>query len=138
MTRRLRIPPGIQRTDTDLEAATTTATSQSSSSSSDDEDDPERRPPLAGIHGKRERNLVRALSHMSGLQNFTWSCNHSPVSADDLWSALAKCRDLQGVEIADNLIFSAPAGAAVVATGHDANAEEGDENTTANSAVVVI
>lgn len=78
------IPPGILTSDTDLE-------------SSDDE---------LGLHAKQERFLVSALAKMSALRSFSWSCNHSPISIDNVWPTLLKCHSLNAVEINDNLIFS--------------------------------
>jgi hypothetical protein len=78
------IPPGILTSDTDLE-------------STDDE---------FGIHAKQERYLVSALTKMSALRSFSWSCNHSPISIDNVWPTLLKCHSLNKVVINDNLIFS--------------------------------
>lgn len=77
------VPSGILMTDTDLE-------------STDDE---------LGLHAKQERFLVAALTKMSSLSTFTWSCNHSPISIDNVWPTLLKCRSLGGVHIKDNMIF---------------------------------
>ncbi|KAI0945116.1 hypothetical protein AcV7_001744 [Taiwanofungus camphoratus] len=77
------IPSGIMTTDTDLE-------------STDDELD---------MHVKQERFLVSALSRMSALDSFTWSCNHSPISIDHVWPTLLKCQTLRRVEINDNMVF---------------------------------
>ena len=79
------IPVGILTSDTDLE-------------STDDE---------LNMHAKQERFLVSALNRMTAIRSFTWSCNHSPISIDNVWPALLKCQSLQGVEINDNLIFGA-------------------------------
>lgn len=60
-----------------------------------------------GMHAKQERVLVAALAKMSNLQSFTWSCNHSPISIDDLWPTLLhKCPSLKELDIRDNLVFS--------------------------------
>lgn len=60
-----------------------------------------------GMHAKQERTLVAAIGRMSGLQSFTWSCNHSPISIDDLWpTLLTKCPALCELDIRDNLVFS--------------------------------
>ncbi|KAG5650139.1 hypothetical protein H0H81_000554 [Sphagnurus paluster] len=80
------IPPGILMSDTDLE-------------STDDE---------LGLHDKQERYLVSALTKMTALTSFAWSCNHSPISIDNVWPTLLKCHSLQQVEINDNLVFSNP------------------------------
>ncbi|KAF8056571.1 hypothetical protein FPV67DRAFT_1566298 [Lyophyllum atratum] len=81
------VPPGILASDTDLE-------------STDDE---------LGLHDKQERYLVSAMTKMSALSSFAWSCNHSPISIDNVWPTLLKCQSLQEVEINDNLVFSGPA-----------------------------
>jgi hypothetical protein len=78
------IPPGILISDTDLE-------------STDDE---------LTLHTKQERYLVSALSKMTALQVFVWSCNHSPMSIDNIWPTFLKCHSLKEVEINDNLIFN--------------------------------
>lgn len=78
------IPSDIMATDTDLE-------------SSDDE---------LGLHAKHERYLVAALGRMPTLQSFTWSCNHSPISMENLWPLLLKCQSLNHIEINDNLLFA--------------------------------
>jgi len=79
------IPVGILVSDTDLE-------------STDDE---------LGMHAKQERFLVSALNRMTTLKSLSWSCNHSPISIDNVWPTLLKCQSLQEVEINDNLIFGA-------------------------------
>ncbi|RDB18635.1 hypothetical protein Hypma_014654 [Hypsizygus marmoreus] len=81
------VPPGILQSETDLE-------------STDDE---------LGLHDKQERYLVSALTKMTALSSFAWSCNHSPISVDNVWPTLLKCHTLQEVEINDNLVFCAPA-----------------------------
>ncbi|EKM56288.1 uncharacterized protein PHACADRAFT_253334 [Phanerochaete carnosa HHB-10118-sp] len=78
------LPSGISTTDTDLE-------------STDDE---------LGLHVKHERFLVSALTRMTTLRSFTWSCNHSPISMEQVWPALLKCRTLSHIEINDNLLFA--------------------------------
>ncbi|KAJ6491610.1 hypothetical protein C8R47DRAFT_1319411 [Mycena vitilis] len=57
----LLIPSDILNTDTDMD-------------STDDE---------LGMHQKQERFLVGALGKMTSLANFTWACNHSPISIDN-------------------------------------------------------
>lgn len=79
------IPMGILTSDTDLE-------------STDDE---------LGLHSKQERFLVSALNRMTALQYFAWSCNHSPMSIENVWPTLLKCQSLHEVEINDNLVFGA-------------------------------
>ncbi|KAJ7125374.1 hypothetical protein C8R44DRAFT_703623 [Mycena epipterygia] len=80
----LLIPSDILNSDTDME-------------STDDE---------LGMHQKQERFLVGALGKMSSLASFTWACNHSPISIDNVWPTLLKCHSLQEVNINDNLAFS--------------------------------
>ncbi|KAJ7647760.1 hypothetical protein FB45DRAFT_987383 [Roridomyces roridus] len=80
----LRIPGDILTTDTDMD-------------STDDE---------LGMHQKQERFLISALGKMTSLTSFTWSCNHSPISIDNIWPTLLKCTSLQEVDISDNLAFS--------------------------------
>ncbi|KAI0695039.1 hypothetical protein BC835DRAFT_1273840 [Cytidiella melzeri] len=79
------LPTDILGTDTDLE-------------STDDE---------LGLHSKQERFLSSALARMSTLRSFTWSCNHSPISIDNVWPSLLKCQSLDQIDINDNLIFNA-------------------------------
>ncbi|PBK86263.1 hypothetical protein ARMGADRAFT_1055330 [Armillaria gallica] len=84
----LRIPGGIVGTDTDLE-------------STDDE---------LAMHEKQERYLVSALTKMTALNTFVWSCNHSPISIDNVWPTLLKCHSLSEVEIHDNMVFGPTSG----------------------------
>ncbi|KAK0442605.1 hypothetical protein EV421DRAFT_1890925 [Armillaria borealis] len=84
----LRIPGGIVGTDTDLE-------------STDDE---------LAMHEKQERYLVSALTKMTALNSFVWSCNHSPISIDNVWPTLLKCHSLSEVEIHDNMVFGPTSG----------------------------
>ncbi|KAG6860549.1 hypothetical protein C0995_009943 [Termitomyces sp. Mi166 len=62
------VPSSILPSDTDLE-------------STDDE---------LGLHDKQERYLVSALAKMIALASFSWSCNHSPISIDNVWPALLR------------------------------------------------
>ncbi|KAF8877408.1 hypothetical protein BD779DRAFT_1448574 [Infundibulicybe gibba] len=78
------VPTGIMATDTDLE-------------STDDE---------LGLHDKHERYLVAALTKTTALTSFAWSCNHSPISIDNIWPTLLKCGSLREVDISDNLVFA--------------------------------
>ena len=78
------IPSDIMTTDTDLE-------------STDDE---------LGLHVKHERYLISALGRMTTLRSFTWSCNHSPISMENVWPILLKCQSLNHIEINDNLLFT--------------------------------
>ncbi|KAJ7503195.1 hypothetical protein B0H11DRAFT_1711786 [Mycena galericulata] len=80
----LLIPSDILNSDTDMD-------------STDDE---------LGMHEKQERFLVGALGKMTSLASFTWACNHSPISIDNVWPTLLKCHTLQEVDISDNLAFS--------------------------------
>ncbi|KIJ64613.1 hypothetical protein HYDPIDRAFT_90053 [Hydnomerulius pinastri MD-312] len=79
----LAVPSDIMTTDTDLE-------------SSDDE---------LTMHSKQERHVVSALTKMTALRSFNWSCNHSPLSIDSIWATLLKCQSISEVIISDNLIF---------------------------------
>ncbi|KAG6370560.1 hypothetical protein JVT61DRAFT_11354 [Boletus reticuloceps] len=79
----LVLPPDIMNTDTDVE-------------SSDDE---------LVLHSKQERLLTSALTKMTGLRSFRWSCNHSMISMDNVWAALMKCQTLSQVTISDNVVF---------------------------------
>ncbi|KAG6834085.1 hypothetical protein H0H93_012057, partial [Arthromyces matolae] len=78
------VPSGILNSDTDLE-------------STDDE---------LGLHDKQEKYLVAALSKMTDLGSFFWSCNHSPISIDNVWPTLTRCQSLKEIDISDNLVFS--------------------------------
>jgi hypothetical protein len=80
----LLIPSDILNSDTDMD-------------STDDE---------LGMHEKQERFLVGALGKMTSLNSFTWACNHSPISIDNIWPTLLKCHSLKEVDISDNLAFS--------------------------------
>ncbi|KAL5521723.1 hypothetical protein ACEPAF_2471 [Sanghuangporus sanghuang] len=79
-----RIPSDILASDTELE-------------SSDDE---------LGLHHKQGRLFSSALSKMTRLTTFVWSCNHSLISLDKIWSTLLKCQSLKMIEVNDNLVFS--------------------------------
>ena len=78
------VVPHILTSDTDLE-------------STDDE---------LGLHDKQERYFVSALTKMTALVSFSWSCNHSPISIDNVWPTLLRCHSLCQVEINDNLVFT--------------------------------
>ncbi|KAH9932343.1 uncharacterized protein B0H18DRAFT_987658 [Fomitopsis serialis] len=78
------VPSDILTSDTDLE-------------STDDE---------LGMHDKQERILVSALTRMTALESFVWSCSHSPISIDLVWPTLRKCQALKNVQINDNLVFA--------------------------------
>ena len=84
--RRVTIPKNIilQR-DTDLE-------------STDDE---------LSMHVKQEKYLAAALVRMTGLKEFQWSCNHSPISIAHVWPTLMmRAVNLQVMDIYDNLVFA--------------------------------
>ena len=79
------VPRGILQGDTDLE-------------STDDE---------LSMHAKQERFLAAALVRMTGLKEFKWSCNHSPISIAHIWPTLMmRAVNLNSMDIRDNLIFS--------------------------------
>ncbi|KAJ7072852.1 hypothetical protein C8F01DRAFT_1105466 [Mycena amicta] len=80
----LLVPGDMMGTDTDMD-------------STDDE---------LGMHQKQERFLIKALSKMSSLKSFTWSCTHSPISIDNVWPTLLKCHSLEEVNVSDNLLFA--------------------------------
>ncbi|KAJ7198492.1 hypothetical protein GGX14DRAFT_503631 [Mycena pura] len=80
----LLVPGDILGSDTDMD-------------STDDE---------LGMHDKQERFLIGALGKMTSLTSFSWACNHSPISIDNVWPTLLKCYSLREVDISDNLIFS--------------------------------
>ena len=82
--RGILIPRSISRTDTDLE-------------STDDE---------LRMHSKQERFLAAALLRMTGLKDFKWSSNHSPISIANVWPTLmTRATSLRSIEICDNLVF---------------------------------
>lgn len=79
------VPKGIMQGDTDLE-------------STDDE---------LTMHSKQERFLASALTKMTGLKEFKWSCNHSPISIANVWLTLMiRAANLKSINICDNLIFA--------------------------------
>lgn len=78
------IPSDILASDTELE-------------SSDDE---------LTMHAKQGRLFASALSKMTRLTAFVWSCNHSLISLHSIWPTILKCQSLRAVEIHDNLVFS--------------------------------
>ncbi|KAG2002208.1 hypothetical protein CC2G_004419 [Coprinopsis cinerea AmutBmut pab1-1] len=84
------LPRGINLRDTDLDST----------------DDELRH---RGIHGKQEKYLLSALQRMTGLKEFKWACNHSPISMSMIWETLmerAGCT-LERMEICNNLVFTA-------------------------------
>ncbi|KAF8156578.1 hypothetical protein B0H34DRAFT_467042 [Crassisporium funariophilum] len=81
----IMVPRGILQGDTDLE-------------STDDE---------LSMHLKQERFLAAALVRMTGLRDFKWSCNHSPISIAHVWPTLmTRAAHLKSMEICDNLVFA--------------------------------
>jgi len=79
------VPRGILQGDTDLE-------------STDDE---------LSMHAKQERFLAAALVRMTGLKEFKWSCNHSPISIAHIWPTLMmRAVNLNLMQICDNLVFA--------------------------------
>ena len=58
------------------------------------------------MHFKQERYLAGALIQMTGLKEFKWSCNHSPISIAHVWPTLmARASNLKTLEICNNLLF---------------------------------
>ncbi|OBZ77674.1 hypothetical protein A0H81_02726 [Grifola frondosa] len=43
---------------------------------------------------------------MTALDSVIWSCNHSPISIDNVWPTLPRCQSLKEVQITDNLVFA--------------------------------
>jgi hypothetical protein len=83
--RAMAIPKNILQGDTDLE-------------STDDE---------LSMHVKQEKYLAAALVRMTGLREFQWSCNHSPISIAHVWPTLMmRAANLQAMDIYDNLVFA--------------------------------
>jgi hypothetical protein len=59
------------------------------------------------MHAKQERFLAAALVRMTGLKEFKWSCNHSPISIAHIWPTLMmRAVNLNLMDICDNLIFA--------------------------------
>ena len=83
--RGIAIPKNILQRDTDLE-------------STDDE---------LSMHVKQEKYLAAALVRMTGLREFQWSCNHSPISIAHVWPTLMmRAANLRVMDIYDNLVFA--------------------------------
>ena len=83
--RAMAIPKNIPQGDTDLECT-------------DDE---------LSMHVKQEKYLAAALVRMTGLREFQWSCNHSPISIAHVWPTLMmRAANLQVMNIYDNLVFA--------------------------------
>ena len=59
------------------------------------------------MHVKQEKYLAAALIRMTGLKEFQWSCNHSPISIAHVWPTLMmRAVNLQIMDISDNLVFA--------------------------------
>lgn len=59
------------------------------------------------MHVKQEKYLAAALIRMTGLKEFQWSCNHSPISIAHVWPTLMmRAVNLQVMDIYDNLVFA--------------------------------
>jgi hypothetical protein len=59
------------------------------------------------MHVKQEKYLAAALVRMTGLKEFQWSCNHSPISIAHVWSTLMMRADnLRVMNIYDNQVFA--------------------------------
>jgi len=83
--RGILVPRNILQGDTDLE-------------STDDE---------LSMHVKQEKYLAAALVRMTGLREFQWSCNHSPISIAHVWPTLMmRAANLRVMDICDNLVFA--------------------------------
>ena len=83
--RTMVVPKNILQRDTDLE-------------STDDE---------LSMHTKQEKYLAAALVRMTGLKEFQWSCNHSPISIAHIWPTLMmRAANLRVMDIYDNLVFT--------------------------------
>ena len=61
----------------------------------------------AGIemHAERQHLIVGALARMKTLASFSWACNNSLISFDDVSPTLFTCDMLKEVEVCDNLMF---------------------------------
>ncbi|KAF9549265.1 hypothetical protein CPC08DRAFT_648247 [Agrocybe pediades] len=108
------VPKGIMQGDTDLE-------------STDDE---------LTMHSKQERFLAAALTRMTGLKEFKWSCNHSPISIANVWPTLMmRAANLKSINICDNLIFASK-GLFGSQEGDDSDSEEDEGQDGGSSGVV--
>lgn len=59
------------------------------------------------MHVKQEKYLAAALVRMTGLREFQWSCNHSPISIAHVWPTLMmRAVNLQVMDIYDNQVFA--------------------------------
>jgi len=88
--------------------------------------DPENTDDELGVHSKQEKYLSEALLHMTGLKEFKWSCNHSPISIANVWPTLmARASNLRTIEICDNLLFG-PRFSAGIGDSSDSSDSEHD------------
>lgn len=64
--------------------------------------------PSGGVemHAQQQRLIVGALARMTTLTSFSWGCNNSLISFDDVSPTLFTCDMLKEVEICDNLMFT--------------------------------
>lgn len=101
------VPRGISQRDTDLD-------------STDDE------LRVRGIHAKQERYLINALQRMTGLKEFKWSCNHSPISVQRIWPTLMEKSgsSLEKMSVCNNLIFTGPGRDAAESSEGDSSDED--------------
>jgi hypothetical protein len=59
------------------------------------------------MHVKQEKYLAAALVRMTGLREFRWSCNHSPISIAHVWPTLMmRAANLRIMDIYDNQVFA--------------------------------
>ena len=58
------------------------------------------------MHAEQQRLIVDALARMTTLISFSWACNNSLISFDDVSPTLFACDMLKEVEIWDNLMFN--------------------------------
>ncbi|KAF8806488.1 hypothetical protein BYT27DRAFT_7191043 [Phlegmacium glaucopus] len=104
--RGILVPKNILQGDTDLE-------------STDDE---------LSMHVKQEKYLAAALVRMTGLREFQWSCNHSPISIAHVWPTLMmRAVNLRVMDIYDNLVF------APKVDEDDDGADQGDRESESES-----
>ncbi|KAF8588185.1 hypothetical protein K439DRAFT_1335942 [Ramaria rubella] len=58
------------------------------------------------MHVEQQRLILGALAQMTTLMSFSWACNNSLISFDDVSPTLFTCDTLREVEICDNLMFN--------------------------------
>jgi hypothetical protein len=58
------------------------------------------------MHAEQQHLIVGALARMTTLTSFSWACNNSLISFDDVSPTLFTCDMLKEVEICDNLMFN--------------------------------